>query len=321
MNTGFKSLYYLIACFAGFTCAACQPTVKNHVNDANSSSLEIEGFVPVRQVIENWDEQRKNSFQSYLKIQDGEHIGVSYAEPFRCQNAENRIYDVKEINSNYLKPFIVEAKPLEIPVALSDLLNEVLEADENERFQYHFNYTPVDILRQNDGWLVAYDQGEWGGMLLHVKDDGSYRVLDENNTSNILTHDGVLYTAHGVDHLFINPEYILVWRKTGKFFRKYFIPTPSAVYKLAAQDNKIAGLLRRNIIYIDENGVAHFKTGGSEAAFSFQPKNIGFLKTGDVYVAGNNMIGIYRDLPNIREVDLFIPKDCDVIFKHKLPAQ
>lgn len=290
--------------------------------DIQADAAKISGFSPVVDIIPDWDDRRKISFKSLYKFKDGtETIGTG-PERFKCENAEKRSYSLIETSTGQLMSAVAEEDPLVIPDDLRQVLSELADKVEDGEFQsqgdmflYHARGLPVDFVKFDDGWLVAYERGEWGGMLMWIEPNGVMKLLSENNSNDLLLHNDKVYVAQGLSHMGIQQGNILMVTKVGKRFAQETIPSPSAVYKLDAQDDKLVGLLANGIIYIDANDTVHFNRLNYKDPIGFRPKRVGFLSSGDVYIGGTNMVGIYSALPATRQLNLYIPNDCKVIFE------
>jgi len=287
-----------------------------------ADAAKISGFSPVVDIIPDWDDRRKVSFKSLYKFKDGtETIGAG-PERFKCENAEKRSYSLTETPSGQFKPAVAEEDPLVIPDDLRKVLTELTDKVEDGEFQnqgemflYHVRSLPVDYIKFDDGWLVAYDRGKWGGMLMWIEPNGVFNILNERNSNDLLLHNDKIYVAQGLSHMGIQNGNILMVTRIKKRFAQETIPSPSAVYKLDAQDDKLVGLLANGIIYIDANDTVHFNRLDYKDPIGFRPKRVGFLSGGDVYIGGTNMVGIYSALPAMRQLNLYIPNDCKVIFE------
>jgi len=310
----------LIFLLVSLTC--CQKTV----ND----SYVIDKFSPIETVITDWEERKRTPFYTTYNFEDGTSIKSTSGETFECNNAENYYSDVKSSGPKALHTIQVSndnkhETSLTLPNKLDTYLKKIKSnVTENENPKngitvFSMMYPPVDFLEFLDGWMVAYSGGEWGGMLLWVGIDGEHRVLDGHNTNDLIQHNGRIYSAHGVDHMITAPEHMKIWSKTEYGFENIFIPTPSAVESLDAQKKNIVGLMSHGIIYLEENGAVHYRRFSYKEPLGFIPKKVGFLPSGDVYISGNNVVGVYDSLPEALEPKLYIPTNCEVIFEKEIP--
>lgn len=278
-----------------------------------SNPVEIEGYSPIEKMIPDFELGKYSPFTSTRRLKNGkETVLHDYGQMFDCKKQN---YPVSFLQPNGDGRYITQTKPHEgvrVPPEFHNTLENIFEANK-DRFVFSPT-SPVDIELIPDGVLIAYSFGEWGGALIEVKSDGTHRILSRSNTNDILKVGDKIYTAHGVDHLMTDPEFIMVHDATGQSWLPEILPTPSAVLKLAEQGGVVAGLLNSGLVYIEPSGAVHYRRFGYSKPIGFRPTGLGFLTSGDVYVLGDNIIGIYSNLPNIDRPQLYVPNACDFVF-------
>lgn len=89
----------------------------------------------------------------------------------------------------------------------------------NKKNKYYFAGTQVNQKIDN-GWLVGYDRGEWGGFLYWFSNDGSEHVLiTEGNIKDIFIIGGQIYVIEGLAHLTMSKGQIFKIKNTGSSFK------------------------------------------------------------------------------------------------------
>ncbi|MFT3767043.1 MAG: hypothetical protein QM820_16215 [Minicystis sp.] len=80
--------------------------------------------------------------------------------------------------------------------------------------------TPRDYVRIDSGYLVAYNDGEWGGGLVHYDAAGVFRqsLTDENTVRVLQTPHGLLAFT-GLAHQFTEYGHVLRLERTGGAWR------------------------------------------------------------------------------------------------------
>jgi hypothetical protein len=175
----------------------------------------------------------------------------------------------------------------------------------------------ADYLAFEDGWLVAYDLGEFGGALIWLPKSGDSYFVSEENTSDLEQADDVIYAAQGLDHF--NPQggIRVVTRNDGRWigYREFF-PAVSAVSKLAYRDGLLIGITRFGIIVVDQERTVHYnapKRGDAKNVVQ-RAEEIFIDRNGRVYVGGADMIGVYSGVPNHLVPKLYARRDCDFFY-------
>lgn len=71
----------------------------------------------------------------------------------------------------------------------------------NKDDRYTFGGKQVNLKIEN-GWLVGFDKGEWGGNLFWFNEEGTkYEKIIDGNIKNIFVINGKIYITEGLAHL------------------------------------------------------------------------------------------------------------------------
>ena len=312
--------------FAWTTCAlAIVLTACVHSED--NPNIDIDGFVLVETVVPDWEERRKTAFtKTYTNSKGLISTVVDGSKTFICEGAEDRDYILEPSEGGPHQAVQLKGPRYERPGfdAPEELVAKISTFRESQKSEIQYNINVIkDAERWADGWMVAFARGEFGGLLLYLGDDGNGTILDDSNANDLLRVGNTMFVGQGVDHMFTGPEYISVFTEGDMELHGRQIATPSAVYGLAEQDGYIAGRLSDGIIFITPDQSVHYRIFGHDLyqSFSgyhtrsgFRAHSIGFLPSGDVWIGGENAIGVYTDLPNIGYPKVLIPEDCEPDF-------
>lgn len=108
-------------------------------------------------------------------------------------NESNKIKVSRHIEDKYTKPLIISNlyPPVNLPTPVKQL------ADTKD-VGYGYIYHPV-----NDGWLVSYHMGEWGGKLWWFSKDAKTEILLSSNhqVSKFFDINNEMYATEGTDHM------------------------------------------------------------------------------------------------------------------------
>ena len=195
-----------------------------------------------------------------------------------------------------------------------------------------------DYLQFDDGWLVAYDLGEFGGALIWLPKEGDSYIVSPENTHDLLQAGDVVYAAQGLDHLSLRSGGILTVIRTSHRSRlpdaegniverlisnwvaqKGHFPAGSSVQKISLRNGLPVGLTRYGLIVVGEDGVVRY----SHPDFYDRRKVVQYANSlfvaedGRVYVGGADMIGVYSGLPDDLTPRLYARRDCDFIFEER----
>lgn len=325
----------ILTCLAGVTILlGCQPTASKDISPHHSSQIsetqnyDIVGFSPIEAIIPDWDEVRKQGVIWRIVGKGGGVTEVRGRDRFLCDNALSRYYEIDFSDPKILRATVLadlsELAYVPVPQALKKRLMDIIDINSAMNEDSFFNayqlsmlqgFQPQEILTFDDGWLLAFGRGEFGGMLLWVESNRGFSVIDKNNTNDLLLHEGYIYSAHSFDYGFDESEYILKIKKNGNRFKSKKIITPSAVRKLVALGDRFVGLLDDGLIYVERDLNVNFRLFPYHDLLAAGPNQFGLLPSGDVYIAGKNIIRIYKNLPHMTHPSVYIPNDCIPIFE------
>lgn len=110
-------------------------------------------------------------------------------------------------------------------------------------------------LKIDDGWLVGFDKGEWGGSLIWVDETGShYEKIIRGNIKNLFEIDGAIYAVEGLAHLAHSQGQILQIKKIAnqwKAEQKIALPTAPFATTLTSQ-NEFLIVTSKSLLKIDQ---------------------------------------------------------------------
>ncbi len=190
----------------------------------------------------------------------------------------------------------------------------------------------ADFISYDDGWLIAYDAGEFGGALIWLPKDGDSYFISNNNTQDLQQVGDVVYAAEGLDHLSLTEGGIRAIRRDQQGYRTYdkesgeifFDPAPrwqgfrefytaaSAVKKVAARNGMIVGLTSHGLVVVSSEKIVQYNWPNYESSSNAiqRAQDLFVGENNIVYVAGVDMLGVY----NISEYglvpQLYARQDC-----------
>jgi hypothetical protein len=102
---------------------------------------------------------------------------------YKVYNSKNGIfYEIKNGNWNKETEFDFE-----------------IVRDEENRTYYS---RPTNSIKVNNGWLIGFDRGEWGGALYWYNNDGTEKYLiKDRNVKDIVTIKNKIFITQGLAHL------------------------------------------------------------------------------------------------------------------------
>jgi|GEM_PF-6065003 len=284
--------------------AACNPPK----TDQQSPEIVIEGFVPVETLIPDWHDRL------LLPRRQG---GLDFSQVNACRD-KNSSFFVLEVGSGEKLKGVAspnndpDTQQVDLPEGIKERFNELSQRGIPD--SSGFSSLPVQqVERFREGWLVAFDNGEFGGGLFMFPDTGLAWVPDRSNTSHMLRVGDTIYSAHGVNHMSLMRGHVTVHAPDKLRVLPEKLPAPSAVRELVEQNGRIAGRLDYGIMIIETDHSVHYNQFDIAPRLGFRPNSIGFLKSGDVWVGSRDVIAIFRDVPNISYPDVYLREDCELI--------
>jgi len=120
----------------------------------------------------------------------------------------------------------------------------------------HGGKTHISAIQVNDGYVVGFNSGEWGGHLDWFSKDGKthYQISDDQ-VAGFIKKDGKIYVIQGLAHLTLSFGSILkIERDAGKWISKEYLKLPFAPSMFAsdAQGNFII-ITSKNLLKVDKN--------------------------------------------------------------------
>jgi hypothetical protein len=100
---------------------------------------------------------------------------------------------------------------------------------------------PVQIVRVDDGWLAAYNRGEWGATLWWFSKDGAqrYHVSSEYQINRIISFQKRIFAAEGLAHLSSSKGSIIeISKQDGRWTASTFVKLPHSAETMTPLDDK-----------------------------------------------------------------------------------
>jgi hypothetical protein len=147
-------------------------------------------------------------------------VPLAKGQPDDCHNLNFDDYEV-QVESNKVRFTTVGSRSkVQIPAALAPRMS----ADHGAAVKY--------VFEDNDGWLVMFDHGEFGGGVeWYARSGGEPRSIEigqkttrdpfdrvPQNVNRAMTIDGVIYALQGLTHLMTTPgQLVALWREHDHF--------------------------------------------------------------------------------------------------------
>lgn len=196
------------------------------------------------------------------------------------------------------------------PIAISQEFDEVrdplpfpIPPDDDRNGDRH-------ALRVEDGWLVGFDQGEWGGSLWWFSTDGkhSYRVTEDQVRGLYPTSRGVL-AIEGLAHGGISTGHVVrVTRgKSGTWKARRITDLRQAPETATLDDDKtLVVATARSLVRVTQDGNIH--TMISRAFWwSLVPNSMVLTPSGDLYLGMRHGVAVIRSHRKNRTVEWLVP--------------
>lgn len=309
-------------------------------------------FAPIHELTSKFSEHADWFWYEEIEFSNGElTAGSHFNLTYKCKDRPQEYYSFKGATNGelevisapkakYLESFEETTFPKEMLAAFSDRNNASDEdAIRNLRKLEPDAWPPfglADYLAFDDGWLIAYDIGEFGGALLWLPKTGDSYVIDEKNTHDLLKiNETEVLAAQGLDHLSVRSGRIkLVTRETRtKLHRSaegLMIGKPeerwlaykkeynagSSVNKIAGDQNFLVGLTSYGLFIIGpDDAIRSHSPYAEKSTHAVQrAQDVYIDSSGVVYVAGVDMLGVYPNIPQSLEPVLYARRNCDFDF-------
>jgi|GEM_PF-6879688 len=286
-----------------------------------TSASELENFLPITEVDPDYDANAKDHFRIISIAEDGQQFpGVAVWKDFECKGRANTDYQVSSIDGRIVaQPITEEAR--DVPAALlSAIESYVAEWPENaRRWGVASGRWLKDFVELPTGWFVAFDIGEFGGSLMWFGRDGSVRMLEPKNTADLILDNGILYAAHGLDHLGTAGGEITARSvpSMNQRFQDYIFraATPNQVEVIHFDGKRVYGATPYSLVVVDEQLGVHYLVQ-KQFGFVQQPNSIAVSSEGSVFVGGANVIGVWDSLPETLNPILYVHRDCMPVYEN-----
>jgi hypothetical protein len=305
-DIGFWSLMMLSALTA---CAAYGPDTPNGLTAATDADPNFEANV-------DW------AFPSVYLGKDGQKRNILLGGMFfKCDGKPQEDLSVY-LDGDKVQVGMPDDADRQLPDGLQKLITSYKDAYIGPaRMSGVTEFGANDFLRIADGWVVAFDLGEFGGSMMWFGDDGQARTLEISNTSDIMLEDNILYAAHGLDHLSLATGKITAREVTSEGVERdplFEVRTNSDIRKVYVKNRWVYGLASRYLLVIDPDLNVHYSVK-KNIPYVQRPNSIVTNEHGIVFVGGESAIGIWNNLPFELQPDLYVKSDCEIIYKETEP--
>ena len=175
----------------------------------------------------------------------------------------------------------------------------------------------ADYLTFPDGWLIAFDQGEFGGGLVWLPKQGVSFFLTKNNTRDLLVHGETIYTAEGLNHLSMTSGGIRSVQReeeNGQWISRFGLYSAgTSVEKLAAHNEIVVGITDYGLVVVGPDKIVRYNAIDYRDSSNYvqRAQDVYIDDAGIIYVAGTEMLGVYDlDITGLRP-QLYARVDCD----------
>jgi len=121
--------------------------------------------------------------------------------------------------------------------------------------KYAFGGRQVNLKIEN-GWLVGFDKGEWGGNLFWFNEKGSqYEKITSGNIKNIFEINGKIYVTEGLAHLSMSDGQIFqIERENNKWIIEKKVDLQTAPYATTlTKDNEFLIVTSKSLLKVNKN--------------------------------------------------------------------
>src|SRR5690606_35197051 len=121
--------------------------------------------------------------------------------------------------------------------------------------KYAFVGIQVNLKIEN-GWLVGFDKGEWGGNLFWFNEKGSqYEKITSGNIKNIFEINGKIYVTEGLAHLSMSDGQIFqIERENNKWIIEKKVDLQTAPYATTlTKDNEFLIVTSKSLLKVNKN--------------------------------------------------------------------
>lgn len=151
--------------------------------------------------------------------------------------------------------------------------------------KYAFGGKQVN-LRIDDGWLVGFDKGEWGGNLFWFNKNGTeYEKITGGNIKNILEIDEKIYVIEGLAHLGLSDGQIFqVERKNNEWIIEKKVDLPNAPYATTlTKNNEFLIVTSKGLLKVNKKFEIETLIEEGFWRYYLYPNSI-VIKNGNIYI-------------------------------------
>jgi hypothetical protein len=164
-------------------------------------------------------------------------------------------------------------------------------------------------VRVSDGWLVAYNAGEFGATVLWYSADGKKsRNVSDHHVNQFLTTTNGVFAATGLDHLGLASGGVVRFSDTdGKWAAKTIAELPEAAYALAQTERgKLLVITGDRLVRVATDGAIETLACGFGGGVTL-PNSIAIGPRGTVYVGMRQFVGMFDPADPDGGMRLFAP--------------
>lgn len=126
--------------------------------------------------------------------------------------------------------------------------------------EYSNDRTKISFLKVDDGYLVGFYRGEWGGNLSWFSPDGNKRYkISEDEVVQFIRRNGKNYAIQGLAHLGMSKGSIISIEKIrDKWIAKQYLQLPTAPYAISLdKENNFLIITSKSLFMVDSSATIH----------------------------------------------------------------
>ncbi len=313
------------------TALAALSTLAPCLAQAQVQSPLGDAFVPLLQIAPDFEARAKALFPRGLDS-EGDRIVFNCAgkAPRRFSFEEDDQGDLKIVASKWT-PYKTPREPTP-PELLDRLKNGDAVPSDVDRLAEghndpHFGFEDdalTDFVRVKNGWILAFDVGEWGGSIIWLPDKGlcarckAMRLSYDAGKDLFQAEPDLVYSAEGSDAhgLFIDGSIGTYFRDpvSGFWSRKEVRPkTQANVRAVFVRQGMIAGATVHGPVVVDRDGVVRYNTDRNPGKYVQSAGSVFITKDGSILIGGRDTIAVYD--PGSMRSTLYAPRNCKVEYQ------
>jgi hypothetical protein len=116
-------------------------------------------------------------------------------------------------------------------------------------------YGKISMLKVDDGYLVGFYRGEWGGSLFWFSKDGKkYYQISDDELVQFIKRNGKNYAIQGLAHLGMSEGGVIKIEKiNGKWKSKEYLKLPTAPDAIALDNDDFIIVTSKSLLKVDNN--------------------------------------------------------------------